>query len=85
MSYGQAVASWNQYVQDNNLTPEQTQEGMNRIAIGEGPSWGIEYKVKPNGKIEVSDGIGLALKGGAEVNNNYFAVSTGYTKEFGVR
>ncbi|HAM6029389.1 TPA: VENN motif pre-toxin domain-containing protein, partial [Escherichia coli] len=38
--YGQAVASWNQYAQDNNLTPEQVQEGMNRIAIGEGPSWG---------------------------------------------
>ncbi|HGB9398623.1 TPA: hemagglutinin repeat-containing protein, partial [Escherichia coli] len=36
--YGQAVASWNQYAQDNNLTPEQVQEGMNRIAIGEGPS-----------------------------------------------
>lgn len=83
--YGQAVASWNQDAQDNNLTPEQVQEGMNRIAIGEGPSWGTEYKVKPNGKIEVSGGVGLALKGGAEVNNDYFSISTGYTKEFGVK
>ncbi|MFS2224863.1 polymorphic toxin type 25 domain-containing protein [Pantoea sp. B65] len=83
--YGQAVASWNQYALDNNLTPEQVQEGMNRIAIGEGPSWGTEYKVKPNGKIEVSGGVGLALKGEVEVNNDYFSISTGYTKEFGVK
>lgn len=47
MNYGQTVASWNQYALDHNLTPEQTQEGLNRIAIGEGPSWGAEYKVKP--------------------------------------
>lgn len=85
MNYGQAVASWNQYAVDNNLTQEQTQEGLNRIATGEGPSWGTEYKVKPNGKVEVSGGVGLALKGGAEVNNDYFSISTGYTKEFGVK
>ncbi|RAT09875.1 hypothetical protein AU485_17150 [Lonsdalea quercina] len=83
--YGQSVMSWTQYAVDNNLTPEQTQEGLNRIAIGEGPSWGTEYKVKPNGKVEVSGGVGLALKGGAEINNDYFSVSTGYTKEFGVQ
>ncbi|WP_224718507.1 polymorphic toxin type 25 domain-containing protein [Pectobacterium versatile] len=83
--YGQSVMSWTQYAVDNNLTPEQTQEGLNRIAIGEGPSWGTEYKVKPNGKVEVSGGVGLALKGGAEINNDYFSVSTGYTKEFGVK
>ncbi len=52
---------------------------------GAGPSWGIEYKVKPNGKVEVSGGVGLALKGGAEVNNDYFSISTGYTKEFGIK
>lgn len=85
INYGQAVASWNQYAVDNNLTPEQTQEGLSRIATGEGPSWGTEYKVKPNGKVEVSGGVGLALKGGAEVNNDYVSISTGYTKEFGVK
>ncbi|EHJ3658842.1 filamentous hemagglutinin N-terminal domain-containing protein [Salmonella enterica] len=83
--YGAAAASWYQYAVDHNLTQEQTQEGLNRIATGEGPSWGTEYKVKPNGKVEVSGGVGLALKGGAEVNNDYFSISTGYTKEFGVK
>jgi hypothetical protein len=83
--YGAAAASWNQYAVDHNLTQEQTQEGLNRIATGEGPSWGTEYKVKPNGKVEVSGGVGLALKGGAEVNNDYISISTGYTKEFGVK
>ncbi|EGV2902147.1 hypothetical protein JF527_004856 [Salmonella enterica] len=83
--YGAAAASWNQYAVDHNLTQEQTQEGLNRIATGEGPSWGTEYKVKPNGKVEVSGGVGLALKGGAEINNDYFSISTGYTKEFGVK
>ncbi|MDF7680579.1 VENN motif pre-toxin domain-containing protein [Enterobacteriaceae bacterium ESL0689] len=36
-SYGQAVASWNQYAQDNNLSPEQTQEGIDKLATGELP------------------------------------------------
>ncbi len=85
MSYGAAVKSWNQYAEANGLTPEQKQAGLNRIAVGEGPSWGTEYKVKPNGKIEVSGGVGLALKGGFEINNDYFAISTGYTKEFGIK
>jgi hypothetical protein len=40
---GAAAASWNQYAVDHNLTQEQTQEGLNRIATGEGPSWGTEY------------------------------------------
>ncbi|WP_371813263.1 VENN motif pre-toxin domain-containing protein [Kosakonia sp. MUSA4] len=34
MNYGQAVASWNQYAQDNNLTPEQTQTGLDKLAKG---------------------------------------------------
>nr|WP_312545381.1 polymorphic toxin type 25 domain-containing protein [Pantoea eucalypti] len=83
--YGLTVGSWNQYGKDNNLTPEKIQEGMNHIAIGEGPSWGTEYKVKPNGKVEVSGGVGLALKRGYEINNDYFSISTGYTKEFGIK
>ncbi|EBC1279603.1 hypothetical protein G6T08_004822 [Salmonella enterica] len=45
--YGAAAASWNQYAVDHNLTQEQTQEGLNRIATGEGPSWGTTYKVHP--------------------------------------
>ena len=85
MDYGKAVKSWNQYAEANDLTPEQKQAGLNRIAVGEGPSWGTEYKVKPNGKIEVSGGVGLALKGGFEINNDYFSISTGYTKEFGIK
>uniref|UniRef100_UPI0025513138 polymorphic toxin type 25 domain-containing protein n=1 Tax=Leclercia adecarboxylata TaxID=83655 RepID=UPI0025513138 len=58
MNYGQAVTSWNQYAVDNNLTQEQTQEGLNRIATGEGASWGTEYKVKPYVKGEVAGGAG---------------------------
>ncbi len=37
MDYGQAVASWNQYVQDNNLMPEQTQAGLDKLAKGDLP------------------------------------------------
>lgn len=37
MDYGQAVASWNQYAQDNNLTPEQTQAGLDKLAKGDLP------------------------------------------------
>ncbi|MFD3242597.1 polymorphic toxin type 25 domain-containing protein [Rahnella perminowiae] len=83
--YGAAAASWNQYAVEHDLIQEQTQEGLNRIATGEGPSWGTEYKVKPNGKVEVSGDVGLALKGGTEINNDYFSIFTGYTKEFGVK
>ncbi|UYA60514.1 hypothetical protein NAL19_2379 [Pectobacterium sp. F1-1] len=83
--YGQSVTSWTQYAVDNNLTPEQIQEGLNRIAIGEGSSWGTENKVKPNVKVEVSGGLGPALKGEAEINNDYLSVSTGYTNGFGVK
>nr|WP_223265950.1 VENN motif pre-toxin domain-containing protein [Pantoea vagans] len=37
-SYGAAVKSWNHYAEVNGLTPEQKQAGLNRIAVGEGPS-----------------------------------------------
>ncbi|AWH87789.1 hemagglutinin repeat-containing protein [Limnobaculum parvum] len=35
--YGQAVTSWNQYGVDNNLSPEQIQAGMDKIAKGDLP------------------------------------------------
>ncbi|GAB83206.1 hypothetical protein EB105725_48_00140, partial [Shimwellia blattae DSM 4481 = NBRC 105725] len=37
MNYGQAVASWNQYAQDNNLTMEQKQAGLEQLARGDLP------------------------------------------------
>jgi filamentous hemagglutinin len=37
MSYGQAVASWNQYADANNLTSEQKQAGLDKIAKGDLP------------------------------------------------
>lgn len=37
MDYGQAAASWNQYAVDNNLTAEQTQTGLNKLATGDLP------------------------------------------------
>ncbi|EHV6642293.1 VENN motif pre-toxin domain-containing protein [Escherichia coli] len=75
--YGQAVASWNQYAQDNNLTPEQVQEGMNRIAIGEGPSWGTTYKVHPVVQAggDVSFIQGYTLSG--TIDDNHISVNQG--------
>ena len=37
MDYGQAMASWNQYAVDNNLTPEQNQAGLEKMAKGDLP------------------------------------------------
>lgn len=37
VSYGQAVASWNQYADANNLTPEQKLAGLDKLAKGELP------------------------------------------------
>nr|WP_251005156.1 VENN motif pre-toxin domain-containing protein [Escherichia coli] len=37
VSYGQAVASWNQYADANHLTPEQKQAGLDKLAKGELP------------------------------------------------
>lgn len=45
MNYGQAVASWNQYAQNNNLSPEQTQAGLDKLAKGDGGEI-ISNKVK---------------------------------------
>ncbi|EHL9278484.1 contact-dependent inhibition effector tRNA nuclease [Escherichia coli] len=75
--YGQAVASWNQYAQDNNLTPEQVQEGMNRIAIGEGSSWGTTYKVHPVVQAggDVSFIRGYTLSG--TIDDNHISVNQG--------
>ncbi|WP_240152576.1 hypothetical protein [Erwinia amylovora] len=37
-SYGQAVASWDQYAETNGLTPEQKQAGLNKLAQGDLPA-----------------------------------------------
>ncbi|MBS1205953.1 MAG: adhesin [Proteobacteria bacterium] len=37
VNYGQAAASWNQYAVDNNLTPEQVQAGLDKLAKGDLP------------------------------------------------
>ncbi|WP_054883190.1 polymorphic toxin type 25 domain-containing protein [Yersinia rohdei] len=78
--------------QDASLAFDPNQQGKSAEEISEaidashlGPSWGTEYKVKPNGKVEVSGGVGFALKGETVINNDYFSISTGYTKEFGVK
>lgn len=77
MNYGQAVSSWNQYAVDNNLTPEQNKEGMNQIAVGQGPSWGVEYKVMPIGQLsgDIAIGTGYTLTG--SVDNNHFSLDGG--------
>jgi filamentous hemagglutinin len=49
MDYGQAAASWNQYAMDNNLTPEQTQAGLDKQAKGDLPEGANVTKVIVNG------------------------------------
>jgi filamentous hemagglutinin len=61
--------------QDASLVFDPSQQGKSAEEISDaidashlGPSWGTEYKVKLNGKIEVSGGIVFALKGGSVIN-----------------
>ena len=57
MDYGQAVASWNQYAQDKNLTPEQTQDGLDKLATGDLPEGANISKVIVEG---YKDGVLIA-------------------------
>ncbi len=57
MNYGQAVASWDQYAQDNNLTPEQKQAGLDKLAQGDLPEGANITKVIVNG---YKDGVLIA-------------------------
>ncbi|CNK49838.1 putative hemolysin [Yersinia intermedia] len=83
--YGQAVALWNQYAVDHNLTQEQTQEGLNRIATGEGPSWGTEYKVKPYVKGEVAGGAGAGYYFDTSIDPYQISANRGETLAVGGR
>src|SRR5471030_385971 len=49
LDYGKAVGSWNQYAVDNNLTPEQTQAGLDKLAKGDLPEGTNITKVIVNG------------------------------------
>ncbi|WP_231560147.1 VENN motif pre-toxin domain-containing protein [Cedecea neteri] len=57
MNYGQAVLSWSQYAQDNNLTVEQTQAGLDKLAKGDLPDGANITKVIVNG---YKDGVLIA-------------------------
>ncbi|EHT2172969.1 hemagglutinin repeat-containing protein, partial [Escherichia coli O168] len=57
VSYGQAVASWNQYADANNLTPEQKQAGLDKLAKGELPEGANISKVIVDG---YKDGVLIA-------------------------
>ncbi|BDW67129.1 hypothetical protein JNE141411_47250 (plasmid) [Escherichia coli] len=57
VSYGQAVSSWNQYADANNLTPEQKQAGLDKIAKGELPEGANISKVIVDG---YKDGVLIA-------------------------
>ncbi|WP_052752463.1 hemagglutinin repeat-containing protein [Tatumella morbirosei] len=85
MNYGQAVVSWSQYAVDHNLTQEQTQEGLNRIATGEGPSWGTEYKVKPYVKGEVAGGAGAGYYFDTSIDPYQISANRGETLAVGGR
>lgn len=60
VSYGQAVASWNQYSDANNLTPEQKQAGLDKLAKGELPEGANISKVIVDG---YKDGVLIAGHG----------------------
>ncbi|WP_238715525.1 adhesin, partial [Tenebrionibacter intestinalis] len=55
--YGLAAQSWNQYAQENNLTPEQTQAGLDRLAKGDLPEGANITKVIVDG---YKDGVMIA-------------------------
>ncbi len=57
MDYGQAATSWNQYAVDNNLTPEQTQAGLNKLAQGDLPEGANIAKAIVDGYV---DGVFMA-------------------------
>lgn len=57
MNYGQAVASWDQYAQANNLTLEQKQAGLDKLAQGNLPEGANITKVIVNG---YKDGVLIA-------------------------
>jgi filamentous hemagglutinin len=57
VDYGQAATSWNQYAVDNNLSPEQTQAGLDRLAKGDLPEGTNIAKVVVDGYV---DGVMIA-------------------------
>ncbi|WP_238981772.1 hypothetical protein [[Enterobacter] lignolyticus] len=57
MDNGQTATSWNQYDQDNNLSPEQTQAGLDKIAKGDMPDSTNITKVIVDG---YQDGVMIA-------------------------
>ncbi|WP_167455960.1 polymorphic toxin type 25 domain-containing protein [Buttiauxella izardii] len=70
---------------ENNLTPEQTQAGLDSISIGEGPSWGGTYKVKPYAKTEAAAGFGPGYYYDAGSDNSQFSINRGETMAIGMR
>lgn len=60
MNYGQAVASWNQFAADKNLSPEQTQGGLDKLAKGDLPEGANITKAIVDG---YKDGVMIAAAG----------------------
>jgi filamentous hemagglutinin len=65
VDYGQAATSWNQYAVDNNLSPEQTQAGLDRLAKGDLPEGANITKVIVNGYKDGVLMVGAAYLGPA--------------------
>ncbi len=85
MNYGQAVASWNQYAQDNNLTPEQTQAGIDKLVKGDMPDGTNITKVIVDGSSDMAFAfaaweLGLAATAGKAVGGGLLglAANSGY-------
>ena len=85
MNYGQAVASWNQFAVNNNLTQEETQAGVDKIAKGDMPGSTNITKVMVDGssnmafafaawELGLAASVGKAVVGGvtsAAVNGGF--------------
>ncbi|MBV8044545.1 hypothetical protein [Pluralibacter sp.] len=72
VSYGQAVASWNQYAVDHNLAPKETQAGRDKIAKGDMPDSTNITKVMVDGSSDMAFAfvaweLGLAASAGKAV------------------
>lgn len=85
MSYGQAVASWNQYADANNLTAEQKQVGLDKLAKGDMPDSTNITKVMVDGSSNMAFAfvaweLGLAASAGKAVGGGILslAANSGY-------
>ncbi len=80
MDYGQAAASWNQYADANNLTLEQKQAGLDKLATGDMPDGTNITKVIVDGSSNMAFAfaaweLGLAASAGKAVGGGILGLA----------